>query len=195
MTTESMLRVLIVVGPSTDDGADRRVVALAWALIARGHRVVVAGPAEQAATFSSLDLGVRQVATPIADALSPRLLTVARSLSRWAKGADVVQAHGVQAGAAALSAGAGDGTRRNPVVGCLGRRGRVGDCCRGQTPLTKGDRRTDRRVCWRGAKRWRRRADSLVFRGSLLGQSPSGARHRLTPTGNYHGSPPWPVRT
>ena len=113
MTAEPTLRVLLVVEPCTDS-VGRHVRSLAAGLRERGHRVVVAGPPEVEKAFSFTGVGARFVATPIADTLSPRELSAARSLARWVKGADVVHAHGPVAGAVALGAGAGQGW---PVAG------------------------------------------------------------------------------
>ncbi len=111
--TDSTLRVLMVLGTSTG-GIGQHVRSLAAGLVARGQRVVVAGPKETEATFSFTDVGARFVEAPIGVVPSPRDLAVARSVARWVKGADVVHAHGFRAGAVALSAGAGQGW---PVAG------------------------------------------------------------------------------
>jgi len=117
--TDSTLRVLIVVGTSTG-GIGQHVRSLAAGLVARGQRVVVAGPKETEVTFSFTEVGARFVEAPIGVTPSPRDLAVARTLARWVKGADVVHAHGFRAGVVALSAGAGHswlvaGVRRTGV--------------------------------------------------------------------------------
>lgn len=111
--TYRRLRVLIVLGTSTG-GIGQHVRSLAAGVVARGHRVVVAGPKETEATFSFTEVGARFVEASIGLAPSPRDLAVARSLARWVRGADVVHAHGFRAGLVALSAGAGNGW---PVAG------------------------------------------------------------------------------
>jgi glycosyltransferase involved in cell wall biosynthesis len=106
--TDRRLRILLVLGTSTG-GIGQHVRSLAEGLVARGHRVVVAGPAETDELFEFSAGGARFVPAEIGVTPSPRDLVVARSLSRWVKGADVVHAHGFRAGLVALSGGAGRG--------------------------------------------------------------------------------------
>ena len=95
------LRVLLVLGTS-GGGVGRHVRDLAASLVAAGHDVVIAGPQP---TQDDLDLagsGARFTPVPIADRPSvtgdPRSLRTLRALAR---GADVVHAHGLRAGALA----------------------------------------------------------------------------------------------
>lgn len=111
--TDPTLRVLIVLGTSTD-AVGGHVRSLAAGLVDQGHRVVVAGPKESESALLLADVGVRFVAAPIGTGPAPRDLTTARLLARWVKGADVVHAHGLAAGIVALIAGAGHGW---PVAG------------------------------------------------------------------------------
>ncbi len=111
--TDPRLRVLLVLGTSTG-GIGQHVRSLAQGLVVRGHRVVVAGPAETDELFDFSAHGARFVPAAIGVTPSPHDLVVARSLSRWVRGADVVHAHGFRAGAVALSGGAGRGW---PVAG------------------------------------------------------------------------------
>jgi len=106
--TDPKLRVLIILGTSTG-GIGQHVRSLAAGLVARGQRVVVAGPKETEVTFSFSEVGARFVEASIGVTPSPRDVVVARSLARWVKGADIVHAHGFRAGIVALSAGAGRG--------------------------------------------------------------------------------------
>ena len=102
------LRVLLVLGTSTG-GIGQHVRSLAAGLVERGHQVVVAGPSDTESVFGFRAAGARFVAAEIGVTPSPRDLAVARALSRWVTGADVVHAHGFRAGLVALSAGAGKG--------------------------------------------------------------------------------------
>lgn len=95
------LRVLMVLGTS-GGGLGRHVRDLSASLVAAGHEVVIAGPQ---ATQDALDLaasGARFVRVPIAERPSvtgdPRSIRTLRTL---AKGADVIHAHGLRAGALA----------------------------------------------------------------------------------------------
>ncbi len=106
--TDRRLRILLVLGTSTG-GIGQHVRSLAEGLVTRGHHVVVAGPAETDELFEFSTDGARFVPAQIGLTPSPRDLVVARSLSRWVKGADVVHAHGFRAGLVALSSGAGRG--------------------------------------------------------------------------------------
>jgi glycosyltransferase involved in cell wall biosynthesis len=111
--TERRLRVVLVLGTSTG-GIGQHVRSLAEGLVARGHRVVVAGPADTDELFEFTAAGARFVVAEIGVTPSPGDLVVARSLSRWVKGADLVHAHGFRAGLVALCSGAGQGW---PVAG------------------------------------------------------------------------------
>lgn len=110
---ERGLRILVVLGTSTG-GIGQHVRSLAAGLVERGHQVVVAGPSDTEKLFAFTAAGARFVEAEIGVTPSPRDLAVARTLSRWVKGADVVHAHGFRAGLVALTAGAGKGL---PVAG------------------------------------------------------------------------------
>ncbi|MEU4831705.1 glycosyltransferase family 4 protein [Streptosporangium sp. NPDC023615] len=102
-------RVALVLGTSAG-GVGRHVAMLAAGLARRGHRVVVAGPPSTERTFGFAALGARFVPVPISDRpRPPDDLRAARSL-RSLRGADVVHAHGLRAGALAALALTGAGT-------------------------------------------------------------------------------------
>ena len=105
MTSESR-RVLLILGTSTG-GIGQHVRSLAHGLVSRGHRVVIAGPAQADEVFDFAGTGARFVDAAISVTPSPKDLVVARQVARWVRGADVVHAHGFRAGLVALSAGAG----------------------------------------------------------------------------------------
>ncbi|MGC5012028.1 glycosyltransferase family 4 protein [Streptosporangium sp. DT93] len=102
-------RVALVLGTSAG-GVGRHVAMLAGGLARRGHRVVVAGPPSTGLAFGFAGLGARFVPVPISDRPRPpddlRALRALRSL----RGADVVHAHGLRAGALAALALTGTGT-------------------------------------------------------------------------------------
>ena len=98
------VRVLLVLGSSTG-GVGRHVCMLARGLVRRGHRVAVAGPRATEEAFGFTEAGARFAEVPIAD--RPRPASDARSVARLralARGADVVHAHGLRAGALAALA-------------------------------------------------------------------------------------------
>ena len=107
------MRVLLTLGLSAG-GVGRHVHGLADGLVAAGHEVVVAAPSSAETTFGFAGTGARVAAVEVSDRPSPRLDAVAvgrlRGLSR---GADVVHAHGLRAGALACLAATGT---RVPVV-------------------------------------------------------------------------------
>lgn len=106
------MRILLVTG-LVAGGVGRHVEQLTAGLRERGHRVVVAAPADVAGRF---DLGPGTVDLPVGDRPHPlRDARTVRTLARVAAGADVVHAHGLRAGAlAALARGtAGPATRRS----------------------------------------------------------------------------------
>ena len=115
----SPLRILLVVGTSTG-GIGQHVRSLSDRLVARGHRVVVAGPAATEDLFAFTQGGARFVEGDIGVRPSPSDVRAVRVLARWVRGADVVHAHGFRAALVAISAGAGTGRgvggpRRMPV--------------------------------------------------------------------------------
>ncbi|MFS1302975.1 glycosyltransferase family 4 protein [Streptosporangium longisporum] len=99
-------RVALVLGTSAG-GVGRHVAMLARGLTGRGHRVVVAGPPSTEEAFGFAALGARFTPVPISDRPRPpadlRAVLALRSL----RGADVVHAHGLRAGALAALALAG----------------------------------------------------------------------------------------
>ena len=109
-------RVLLVLATSTG-GVGRHVASLAAGLQSAGHAVTVAAPAATAARFDlpghvELDVGDRP--SPARD------VRAVRRLRRLARGADVVHAHGLRAGAlAVLSGGPVVVTLHNAVRGPL----------------------------------------------------------------------------
>ena len=107
MTSESR-RILLILGTSTG-GIGQHVRSLAFGLVSRGHRVVVAAPTQADDVFDFASTGARFVEAAISVTPSPKDLLVARQVARWVSGADVVHAHGFRAGLVALSAGAGAG--------------------------------------------------------------------------------------
>ncbi|MDA0638341.1 glycosyltransferase family 4 protein [Nonomuraea sp. MCN248] len=98
------MRVAYVVGTTTG-GTGRHVHMLAAGLARRGHRVVVAGPREVEEQFGFREAGARFVEVPVSDRPHPvndprAVLSVRRAI----RGADVVHAHGLRAGALAALA-------------------------------------------------------------------------------------------
>lgn len=102
-------RVAFVLGTSAG-GVGRHVAMLAGGLVRGGHQVVVAGPPSTDQAFGFAALGARFVPVPISDRprplRDPRAVVALRAL----RGADVVHAHGLRAGALAAIALAGTGT-------------------------------------------------------------------------------------
>src|SRR4051794_31388779 len=109
-----MTRILLVLGTSSG-GVGRHVRDLAKAFVAQGYSVLIAAPQ---ATQDALDLtgsGASFFAVPIAERPSPTADPRSIRTIRWlARGADVVHAHGLRAGA--LSALARGRDRRPPLV-------------------------------------------------------------------------------
>ncbi|MDA0647153.1 glycosyltransferase [Nonomuraea ferruginea] len=98
------MRVAYVVGTTTG-GTGRHVRMLAAGLVRRGHRVVAAGPREVGEQFGFSAAGVRFVEVPVSD--RPHPVNDARAVlavRRVVRGADVVHAHGLRAGALAALA-------------------------------------------------------------------------------------------
>ena len=100
------MRILLILGTSSG-GVGRHVRDLAKSFVTAGHSVVIAGPQTTQETLDLTGSGARFFAVPIAERPSPisdsRSIRTIRRLSR---GAEVVHAHGLRAGAlAALSRG------------------------------------------------------------------------------------------
>ncbi|MEV4104665.1 glycosyltransferase [Nonomuraea sp. NPDC049649] len=98
------MRVAYVVGTTTG-GTGRHVRMLAGGLVRRGHRVVVAGPREVEEQFGFGEAGARFAEVPVSD--RPHPVNDARAVlavRRTIRGADVVHAHGLRAGALAALA-------------------------------------------------------------------------------------------
>ncbi|GAB2476825.1 glycosyltransferase family 4 protein [Streptosporangium sandarakinum] len=102
-------RVAFVLGTSAG-GVGRHVAMLAGGLAERGVRVVVAGPPATGESFGFGRLGARFTPVPISDRPRPRGDLQALRRLRALRGADVVHAHGLRAGALAALALAGTGT-------------------------------------------------------------------------------------
>jgi glycosyltransferase involved in cell wall biosynthesis len=98
------LRVALVLGTSAG-GVGRHVRSVAAGLAGRGARVLVCGPAETERLFGFAAGGARFEEVDLAD--RPRPASDARAVARLRKllrGADVVHAHGLRAGALAVAA-------------------------------------------------------------------------------------------
>ncbi|MFB4302980.1 glycosyltransferase family 4 protein [Actinomadura sp. NTSP31] len=98
------MRVALVLGTSAG-GVGRHVRSLAAGLAGRGARVLVCGPAATEELFGFGAAGVRFEEVDLAD--RPRPVSDARAvarLRRLLRGADVVHAHGLRAGALAVAA-------------------------------------------------------------------------------------------
>ncbi|WP_344277668.1 glycosyltransferase family 4 protein [Actinomadura napierensis] len=98
------MRVALVLGTSAG-GVGRHVRSLAAGLAGRGARVLVCGPAATEELFGFGAAGVRFEEVDLAD--RPRPVSDARAVARLRKllrGADVVHAHGLRAGALAVAA-------------------------------------------------------------------------------------------
>ncbi|WP_344840113.1 glycosyltransferase family 4 protein, partial [Actinocorallia longicatena] len=102
-------KVALVLGTSAG-GVGRHVWSVARGLAARGATVVVCGPAATEKTFGFAGDGVRFAEVDLADRPRPgRDLKAVRDLRRITRGADVVHAHGLRAGALAVLARGGIG--------------------------------------------------------------------------------------
>ncbi|WP_344967296.1 glycosyltransferase family 4 protein [Salinactinospora qingdaonensis] len=99
------MRIAMVVATSTG-GVGGHVRSLCRGLVIRGHHVVVAGPASTADRFGFTAAGARFVVVDIGAGPRPTgdAAAVVR-LRRLLRGADVVHAHGVRAGALCALAG------------------------------------------------------------------------------------------
>ncbi len=99
------MRVALVLGTSAG-GVGRHVHDLVTGLVAAGHDVLVACPAEAEEHFGFVAAGARHVPLRVADRPHPvRDLAAVTVLRRVRAGADVVHAHGLRAGALAVLAG------------------------------------------------------------------------------------------
>ncbi|HEX4789922.1 MAG TPA: glycosyltransferase family 4 protein [Actinospica sp.] len=92
------LRVALVLGASVG-GIGSHVRDLAAHCVARGDRVVVAGPAQTGVHFGFTDTGARFVPLPARSASAARMPQTRRTLRRVLTEADVVHSHGVKAAA------------------------------------------------------------------------------------------------
>ncbi|WP_049564227.1 glycosyltransferase family 4 protein [Nonomuraea sp. SBT364] len=95
------MRVAFVLG-TTSGGTGRHVRMLAGGLVRGGHRVLVAAPREVEERFAFREAGVRFAEVAVTD--RPRPFADARAVlaaGRLTRGADVVHAHGLRAGALA----------------------------------------------------------------------------------------------
>lgn len=93
------LTVALVLGTSIG-GIGAHVRELAAGLVARGNRVIVAGPAETGQHFGFADAGADFRPVEITGSADPaRAVIVVKALRSAITGADVVHAHGVRAGA------------------------------------------------------------------------------------------------
>ncbi|WP_174555129.1 glycosyltransferase family 4 protein [Actinomadura hibisca] len=98
------LRVALVLGTSAG-GVGRHVRSVAAGLVARGARVLVCGPAATEELFGFTAAGARFAEVDLAD--RPRPVSDAKAVARLRgllRGADVVHAHGLRAGALAVAA-------------------------------------------------------------------------------------------
>ncbi|TDC67511.1 glycosyltransferase family 1 protein [Actinomadura sp. GC306] len=98
------MRVALVLGTSAG-GVGRHVRSVAAGLAARGARVLVCGPASTEELFGFSGAGVRFAEVDLAD--RPRPAHDAKAVARLRtllRGADVVHAHGLRAGALAVAA-------------------------------------------------------------------------------------------
>lgn len=104
------MRVAFVLG-TTSGGTGRHVLMLVDGLVRRGHQVVVIGPGSVEEQFSFGGAGARFAEVPVSDRPHPvNDLRAVLAIRRLTRGADVVHAHGLRAGALAALG------RRGPVV-------------------------------------------------------------------------------
>ncbi|MFG1700143.1 glycosyltransferase family 4 protein [Nonomuraea sp. NPDC049309] len=102
------MRVAFVLG-TTSGGTGRHVLMLVEGLVRRGHQVLVIGPRSVEEQFSFGAAGARFAEVAVSDRPHPRNdLRAVLAVRRLTRGADVVHAHGLRAGAlAGLSGGPG----------------------------------------------------------------------------------------
>ncbi|MFD0472895.1 glycosyltransferase [Nonomuraea thailandensis] len=104
------MRVAFVLG-TTSGGTGRHVLMIVEGLVRRGHQVLVIGPGSVEEQFSFGGAGARFVEVPVSDRPHPvNDLRAVLAVRRLTRGADVVHAHGLRAGALAALG------RRGPVV-------------------------------------------------------------------------------
>jgi glycosyltransferase involved in cell wall biosynthesis len=104
------VRVAFVLG-TTSGGTGRHVLMLVEGLVRRGHQVLVVGPGSVEEQFSFGAVGARFVEVTVSDRPHPVSdLRAVLAVRRLTRGADVVHAHGLRAGALAALG------RRGPVV-------------------------------------------------------------------------------
>ncbi|MET7335466.1 glycosyltransferase family 4 protein [Nonomuraea sp. NPDC005650] len=93
------MRVAFVLG-TTSGGTGRYVRMLVEGLVRRGHRVIVIGPPSVEEQFSYTGAGARFAAVAVSDRPHPANdLRTALAIRRLTRGADIVHAHGLRAGA------------------------------------------------------------------------------------------------
>ncbi|WP_245765513.1 glycosyltransferase family 4 protein [Nonomuraea jiangxiensis] len=93
---------------TTSGGTGRHVRTLVEGLVRRGHQVLVAGPESVEEQFGFVGAGARFVAVAVSDRPHPgRDLRAMLAIRRLTRGADVVHAHGLRAGALAALGRAG----------------------------------------------------------------------------------------
>lgn len=101
MRRERVVRVAFVLGTTTG-GTGRHVLTLVEELVRRGHQVVVIGPRSVEEQFAFGGAGARFVEVAVSDRPHPvNDLRAVLAVRRLTKGADVVHAHGLRAGALA----------------------------------------------------------------------------------------------
>ncbi|WP_043628380.1 glycosyltransferase family 4 protein [Nonomuraea candida] len=95
------MRVAFVLG-TTSGGTGRHVLMLVEGLVRRGHQVLVAGPRSVEEQFSFAAAGARFAEVSVSDRPHPANdLRAVLAVRRLTRGADVVHAHGLRAGALA----------------------------------------------------------------------------------------------
>ncbi|ANS77566.1 putative glycosyl transferase [Serinicoccus hydrothermalis] len=109
------MRVLLVTAVVAG-GVGRHVRQLADDLVAAGQDVVVACPAAVAEAFDMAASGARVAELDVGTTRPAQLAATHRALRRLLRGADVVHAHGVRAGAAMALASSGLRSRPQLVV-------------------------------------------------------------------------------
>ncbi|HEX4816301.1 MAG TPA: glycosyltransferase family 4 protein [Nonomuraea sp.] len=115
------MRVAFVLG-TTSGGTGRHVLMLVEGLVRRGHQVLVAGPRSVEERFAFTGAGARFVEVAVSDRPHPvNDLRAVLAVGRATRGADVVHAHGLRAGALA-ALGAVARARRAGGSGAYGRR-------------------------------------------------------------------------
>ncbi|MER7502466.1 glycosyltransferase family 4 protein [Nonomuraea pusilla] len=101
---ERVVRVAFVLG-TTSGGTGRHVLMLVEGLVRRGHQVLVVGPRSVEEQFGFAAAGARFVEVAVSDRPRPAGdLRAVLAIRRLTRGADVVHAHGLRAGALAALA-------------------------------------------------------------------------------------------